>query len=504
SAVLIENSLLASGELCYKLNGDQSTIFWTQTLGEDEMPYPFTNHKQVYSTAALNCAGQPIGESLYTNTPNSTDIPPHTYNGGFMCEVCGHVIEDYMEEQDGHFYLGTADQLGWFAYMVNKGKTSMNAILTKDIDFSSFNVMIGTNGHDYQGTFDGAGHRLTVNIDHQSDGTALFSHIGSKGKVCNLIVDGTICGTTGIGTFAWESWGTIENCVSFATIKSTLEDYGNTYAGGLVCASRDNAIFRNCVFAGSFEAEGSHGFAGLVYFDNGGSHTLENCIFAPRNVNILDSENHTFDQPTGRAIIKNCITTYDLGNIYGNSRLVDAETLKSGEICYYLNNGEVVNPVWTQTLGDDEFPYPFNTHHVIYMVDETTYMEAYDEASMKNLQNTLYDMETSRIEEMKIGTTVAEAYVEILETLYNADNLDDFNAAYKTWQAGRAKIEENAKAYSDYMAYAEEMKVFIDGNDIQGAASEKMTSYLMDYREPDEEFPNGSYEYIIDNTLLDT
>ena len=504
SAVLIENSLLASGELCFKLNGDQSTIFWTQTLGEDEIPYPFTNHKQVFSTAALNCAGQPIGESLYTNTPNSTDIPPHTYNGGFMCEVCGHTIEDYMEEQDGHYYLSTADQLGWFAYMVNKGKTSMNAILTKDIDFSEFNVMIGTGGHDYQGTFDGAGHRLTVNIDHQSDGTALFSRIGSNGKVCNLIVDGTICGTTGLGTFAWESLGTLENCVSFVTLKSTLRDFNNTYTGGLACASRGDAVFRNCVFAGSFEAEEAQAFAGLVYFDNGGHHTLENCIFTPQNVNIVDANNYTFDQSTGRSIIKNCVTTYDLGTIYGDSRLVDQERMRSGEICYAMNKGEVENPEWTQTLNEDEIPYPFGTHHIIYMVDESTYMEVYDETSMKNFLETLYDTESGRINDMIIGTTVKESYNETLEALYNSDNIDDLNALYKKWQAERANIEINRKAYSDYMAYVEELKIFMENNNIHGGASESMNTYLMEYVEPNDDFSNGSYEYIMENLLLDT
>ena len=43
------NSLqLANGEVCYKLNGDQSNINWTETINEDDFPLPYTGHEQVF------------------------------------------------------------------------------------------------------------------------------------------------------------------------------------------------------------------------------------------------------------------------------------------------------------------------------------------------------------------------------------------------------------------------------------------------------------------------
>ena len=43
------NSLqLANGEVCYKLNGDQSVINWTETINEDDYPLPYTGHEQVF------------------------------------------------------------------------------------------------------------------------------------------------------------------------------------------------------------------------------------------------------------------------------------------------------------------------------------------------------------------------------------------------------------------------------------------------------------------------
>lgn len=45
----INDPRLASGEFCYQLNGDQSTITWYQTLGTDPYPYPIaTGHGVVH------------------------------------------------------------------------------------------------------------------------------------------------------------------------------------------------------------------------------------------------------------------------------------------------------------------------------------------------------------------------------------------------------------------------------------------------------------------------
>ena len=46
----ITEEQLASGEICYLLNGDQTNIQWTQTLGEDALPIPFPNGSVVDQT----------------------------------------------------------------------------------------------------------------------------------------------------------------------------------------------------------------------------------------------------------------------------------------------------------------------------------------------------------------------------------------------------------------------------------------------------------------------
>ena len=48
ATTLVTDEQLASGEICYKLNGDQSNIVWYQTLAEDSYPVLFEDHQQVW------------------------------------------------------------------------------------------------------------------------------------------------------------------------------------------------------------------------------------------------------------------------------------------------------------------------------------------------------------------------------------------------------------------------------------------------------------------------
>ncbi|MBQ7987605.1 MAG: hypothetical protein IJ253_03730 [Bacteroidaceae bacterium] len=502
NATLIDAAAVASGELCFRLNGDQSKIVYTQTLGEDEIPYPSTSHKQVYSTAALNCGGQPSGETSYSNTGTITELPPHTYDGGFRCQVCGHVIEDYVTAVDGFYPLGTSQELGWFAYKVNSGGTSMNARLTADIDWTDFNMMIGTDGRDYQGTFDGQGHTITLAIDHQADGTGFFSHIGARGRVCNLILDGTITGTTGIGSFAWETWGVVENCVSRVTLRSLTKDFSSSYTGGLACATHDRAVFRNCLFEGALEGEEACGFAGFFYFNNLGSPTLENCVFAPREVAVVASGNYTLTFEG--ATVNNCFCTYDFGDLNGQCKLVDAETMASGSVAWQLNGGRVDSPAWTQTLGEDPAPTPVGGHGVVYMVDETTYMSVLDVTELAGLQNAISDMETERLADIVATRQLTDDFEALLNTLQGAADIADFNTAYKQWREDRKMLDENIAAWADYVAYVGEMKAFMKGRDGQSGAAQRLLFYLEDYEEPGDEFPNGTAEYILEACQLGT
>lgn len=74
-ATAVNAEQLASGEVCYKLNGDQEEINWFQTLGEDAWPVLFDSHKRVWFYNDLYTNESPDGineikDSEFTNLHN--------------------------------------------------------------------------------------------------------------------------------------------------------------------------------------------------------------------------------------------------------------------------------------------------------------------------------------------------------------------------------------------------------------------------------------------------
>ncbi len=97
-----------------------------------------------------------------------------------------------------------------------------NYILTEDITVST------PYANDFSGTFDGAGHTITLKITGHNSG--LFKKIGEKGTVKNVITEGSVGKTTNntVGGIAASCDGTIEKCWNKATIQ------GKKVVGGIV------------------------------------------------------------------------------------------------------------------------------------------------------------------------------------------------------------------------------------------------------------------------------
>ena len=82
---------LASGEICYKLNGDQTEIHWYQTLREDNFPVPDNRHLPVYiingsyingSTITFDTnGGSPVENIIQCPGTNVTPPEPPTREG---------------------------------------------------------------------------------------------------------------------------------------------------------------------------------------------------------------------------------------------------------------------------------------------------------------------------------------------------------------------------------------------------------------------------------------
>jgi len=137
--------------------------------------------------------------------------------------------------------------------------------------------MAGGSGHEFTGTFDGGGHKLTVNYANTDNNTrtAPFSYVDGA-TIQNLIVGGTISGTAyraaGIIGETGNTTSHITNCVSNVDISS------GRYTGGFSIGG--NVEIEGCVFNGKIKGTTySGGFIGYSY----SAQVIKNSLFAPQD-----------------------------------------------------------------------------------------------------------------------------------------------------------------------------------------------------------------------------
>ncbi|MBO7466869.1 MAG: hypothetical protein J6T94_04195 [Bacteroidaceae bacterium] len=343
---------LATGEMCYLLNGDQTTIGWYQTLGEDDMPVPFSSHSIVYGNGELKCDGSPAGGDLVYSNTSSSVIPPHTDEDGW-CSVCGVLMPDHLTADDEGFYdISSAKELYWFASVVNEVNPSANARLTADIDYFDYpDGFIGTQTP-FSGTFDGQGYSIFVSFETDTKIRGLFAKINGA-TIKNLFVDGSISSSANnIGGLGGQSDGnsTIENVVVNTTVTFTRGEGDASIGGFFPYVNSGNLTFRNCAFYGTVDAGTATGNAGLIGW-NSGNVQAQNCLVSPAEIKA----NEFVDFARGnKPTMTNCLVTD-----------ANDERLATGEMCYLLN-GDQTSINWYQTLGEDDMPVPFSSHSIVY------------------------------------------------------------------------------------------------------------------------------------------
>ncbi len=367
---------LESGMVAYKMNGNQSeNVIWHQTLGTDRFPVPFASHGVVYAVGDLNCDGSSKGGETTFSNSNESNRDPHQFTKG-ICTVCGEVDVDYLAHDDGFYTLTNADDLAWFAALVNHGHKKVNARLGADIDFTSYtqqDVMIGgdayaANENDDKmvfegGIFDGQGHSITINYNVSYDGVALFKVVRDA-NIRNLVVKGAIESTERfIGGLGYVSRGnsTFENIIVDVDITGSYA--GDATDGGFFAVCHEYATFRNCAFIGSMTAPDSEGSAAIIGYAHGSVETkIENCYVAAREM-ILTGNSTLLARH-----VDNRINCYFTDNVLYNddaATMVAQETLATGELCFLINKGGNTD-AWRQNLGQDAYPVPFADHAMVY------------------------------------------------------------------------------------------------------------------------------------------
>ena len=335
----ITHAQVSSGELCYLLNqnSDEGSPIWFQTLGKDAHPVLDSTHGIVYN----------LGET-YSNTMSSI---------AFV---------------DGAYQITTAEGLVQFASIVNGGELDANAVLTADLDMggklvdgspaedSPLFIPIGSTEKPYQGTFDGQGHVIkNLVINRNENYVGMFGRITLKAVIKNFVIDSNsyIGGNAFVGVVG----GTIDGNSTVLIDRIGMEGAvvaSAQHAGGILGCNMNNppTVLSNCYVTGPVKGARESGQI------NGwlGGGRIENCWAIGSIEGVYNGDAFYRGAPVAKNNYSNAPDRNDGVNEF------NASDARSGKMTFMLNNGNIKNPTWYQTIGEDDLPTLNPTHKVVY------------------------------------------------------------------------------------------------------------------------------------------
>lgn len=254
-------ALFASG------NTEESTTYTKQSFGapQYELMPEYANHKIAYwCTDPAN--------------PTSTRFVPGVTTGDidalYACWEEGPIVftKTYYESGVSNFEVVDESQLIQLASLSNnenKDFTDKTITITKNLTMSGVFEGIATGTTQFNGTFDGGGYTITLNINTDTNKVALIGVNG--GTVKNVIAAGAVTGgpnsayTGGIVAY---NGGTIEHCANRATVSS---NGGSGIDCGGICALNSSGVITICYNEGVLENRRQQGnFGGICGEDQGG------------------------------------------------------------------------------------------------------------------------------------------------------------------------------------------------------------------------------------------
>ena len=146
------------------------------------------------------------------------------------------------------------------AVQTAKGQSDVDAILNNDITVSS---MIGDKDYPYCGSFNGNGHKLTVNIDDGTGSMVAPFHWVGKSTLKNLSVTGTVRG--GIHA-AGLIGGTNSSPIRLENLNVTVDvKTSDKYAGGVIGHAHQSDVYiEDCKSFGTINTSETNSYGGAV------------------------------------------------------------------------------------------------------------------------------------------------------------------------------------------------------------------------------------------------
>lgn len=270
------------------------------------------------------------------------------------------------------YIIETATHALDFAKLVNAGATDACAVLAEDINLKSRSwTPIGTTAKPYEGTFDGAGHRiLNMKLSNSKTYQGFFGVVTDGACIHHLIIDascsirssaraaGLIGGSVGGSDNVRKVY--IYCCGNEANVYTSNENAAGIF--GTNTNGTASIIIRDCYNSGTIE--GGSDVGAISGWLGGGWSNVRNTYNVGRVK--THSGNSTEFARHGGCSFSNCywLSTMGTNNCGGTS--VTPAQVKSGELAYMLAGNSSGSSSWTQTIGEDVRPIPWDEGGRIY------------------------------------------------------------------------------------------------------------------------------------------
>ena len=276
----------------------------------------------------------------------------------FNIQPIGNVESGLDIDEEGNYLIASADDWKAFAELIIIEPTA-NVKMTADIDLGDDQTMVGTVEHPYQGSFDGQGHTLTVNLSSyytfDIGAVAPFACV-KDATIKNLHVAGSLkqqyCAAGGV---AGNIQGNLTVSQCWVSAYLYVQGFSNNQGtiGGIASYCDDPAVtdceivIEDCIFSGEF-GTGIHSGSMMSHVNGGyGNHaTIRNCL----NIGTFPSasgSSGTFIRPIqGDSFeIDNCYYKNSFGYVQGTQ--ATEEQLADGTIANALQ-ADREKQVWVQ------------------------------------------------------------------------------------------------------------------------------------------------------------
>ena len=259
-----------------------------------------------------------------------------------MCRlVVKTEVKGIEKDEDGYCLVGTLDDLNKVKQTIDLGNNDINIKLTNNI--------VGYDGNpigEYNGTFDGNGHSITLAMNDESNDYqhyGLFEKLDTDAVVKNLTINGSIKANANyVGAVAGLCDGAIINCVNNATVTNALKD-GVT--GGIIgqnMLQKSPILISNCVNNG--EVNG-YNVGGIIGYSAGYTYNFSKITDCVNNGKVNAENNGAGIIVVGsHCMVTNCVNNANINankNAGGIIGVVQYGT--KAEIINCANNGSVVS-----------------------------------------------------------------------------------------------------------------------------------------------------------------